>query len=289
MGRYYNGGDLKSFIQEHFDYFDEASDQATRRNVPGHFIWHVAEQIGEALVYMHLGLPYGASGPDACTLVEGWVPIYHRNICDSNIFLDYPETTDSKLEILRAQAFPRVVLGGWGVSAIQGDDPELIQHGTPPASSISPELAEWTDVHQFGCVLRLLCMAHVDLDVHSPDVDEEGDDAFDHDLDVDMDGEIWERDRPDSQTLENCNEYGEEKVYSSELIRLLKNFERPGMDTNPVLEQIQHVPTVSWIASTLLPLARKRLQQLKNPARPTVDYFSSLDVSWTKPSDPVPP
>jgi hypothetical protein len=60
------------------------------------------------------------------------------------------------------------------------------------------------------------------------------------------------------------------------------------MDTNQIVDQSQYVQTVSWIASTLLPLARSRVQALKNPARHTVDYFRSLDVSWTKPEDPAP-
>lgn len=78
----YNGGDLKHFIQEHSDYFDEESGQAVRRNVPEHLIWHVAEHIGEALVYLHLGRPRGTSRPSACTKLPGWKPIYRRDIAD---------------------------------------------------------------------------------------------------------------------------------------------------------------------------------------------------------------
>lgn len=170
---------LKSFIQEHFDYFDEESGQADRKNVPGHFIWHVAEQLGEALVYLHLGRPRGTSGPDACTPLPTWRPIYHRDISDSNIFLHYPTTAQSELEMLRARAFPQIVLGDWGEAALCGDDPALLQGGMPPASSISPQLREWTDVHQFGCILRLLCMAHVDLDTYSADKAEDEDDEDD--------------------------------------------------------------------------------------------------------------
>ncbi|KAG6364714.1 hypothetical protein INS49_006318 [Diaporthe citri] len=193
------------------------------------------------------------------------------------------------MEIYRARAFPRVVLGDWGEAAIYGDDPAVLQGGTPPASTISPELREWTDVHQFGCVLRLLCMAHVDLDIYSAN-DEEMEDGDDDGFDEieDDEDESWELDRPDSQTLENCNQYGAERVYSDELIELLQMFERPDQDTAPIVDQIQYVPTMEWIASTLLPKARSRVQSLRQPAMPTVDYYKSLDVSWTKPADPVP-
>lgn len=276
---------MKQFIQEHYDYFDEASGQAIRRNIPEHFIWHVAEQIGEALVYTHLGIPRGASGPGAYTPVEGWRPIYHRDIADSNIFLHYPTNSRSELDMYRNRAFPQVVLGDWGEAAIHGDGPADVQRGTPPASTISPDLREWTDVHQFGRVLRLLCMAHVDLDTYSDDDDEDEDE---HDEIEDDDNESWELDRPDSQTLENCNSYGAERVYSDELIQFLQMFERPDMDTAAIINQIQYVPTMAWIASTFLPMARSRVQLLRQPAMPTVDYYRSLDVSWTKPADPVP-
>lgn len=121
--RYFNGGSLKHLIKEHFDYVDEASGQTMRRNVPEHFIWHVAEQIGEALVYMHLGWPRGTSGPNACEQLPDWKPIYHRDISDSNIYLHYQPTAGSELEMHRNRAFPRVVLGDWGEAAIDGDDP----------------------------------------------------------------------------------------------------------------------------------------------------------------------
>ncbi|KAI7785104.1 hypothetical protein LA080_008140 [Diaporthe eres] len=254
-----------------------------RINIPEHFIWLVAEQIGEALVYMHLGRPRGSSGPGAYTRVEGWKPIYHRDIADSNIFLHYPTTSRSELDMYRDRAFPQVVLGDWGEAAIDGDGPANLQRGTPPASTISPELREWTDVHQFGRVLRLLCMAHVDLDIYSAhDEDEDQYDEIE-----DYEDESWELDRPDSQTLENCNAYGAEAVYSDELIRFLQMFERPDMDTVAIVDQTQYVPTMEWIASTFLPMARSRVQLLRQPAMPTADYYKTLDVSWTKPADPV--
>lgn len=252
-----------------------------RRNVPEHFIWHVAEQIGEALVYTHLGWPRGTSGPAACQPLPDWKPIYHRDISDSNIYLHYSPNARSELEMHRNRAFPRVVLGDWGEAAIDGDDPAHLYGGTPPASTISPELREWTDVHQFGRILRLLCMAHVDLDdPYSAEDDDEGIE--------DDEGESWELDRPDSQTLEDCNSYGAERIYSAELIQLLQMFERPDMDSTIIVEQIQYVPPMSWVAGTLLPLARSRVAFLSQPEAPTVAYYQNLDVSWTRPDDPVP-
>lgn len=256
--------------------------------MPEHFIWHVAEQIGEALVYMHLGRPHGTSGPSACTPLPDWKPIYHRDIADSNIYLHYPTGAPSELDMYWAQAFPQVVLGDWGEAAIHGDDPLVLQGGTPPASTISPNLREWTDVHQFGCILRLLCMAHVDLDTSSDDEEEfEGNEDEDEGIVDYAEDESWELDRPDSQTLQNCNEYGAESIYSNELIQLLQMFERPDMDTMFIVDQIQYVPPMTWVASTLLPLARSRVQSLSEPPVPTVAYYQSLDVSWTKPADPV--
>lgn len=257
--------------------------------MPEHFIWHLAEQIGEALVYLHLGRPHGTSGPDFCTPLPDWKPIYHRDIADSNIFLHYPTSAPSELDMHWARAYPQIVLGDWGEAAIDGDDPLVLQGGTPPASTISPNLREWTDVHQFGCILRLLCMAHVDLDTYSDDNGEIEDDA-DGDLDEeieDYEDESWELDRPDSQTLQNCNDYGAEGIYSDELIQLLQMFERPDMETMAIVDQIQYVPPMTWVASTLLPLARSRVRSFSQPAVPTLAYFQSLDVSWTKPADPV--
>lgn len=127
-------------------------------------------------------------------------------------------------------------------------------------------------------------MAHVDLDTYSADDDEE----YENEEIEDNDDESWELDRPDSQTLENCNEYGAEKVYSYELIHLLQMFERPDMDSVAIADSFQYVPPMTWIAGSLLPLVRSRVQSLRQPAMPTVDYYKSLDVSWTKPADPVP-
>lgn len=124
-------------------------------------------------------------------------------------------TTHSELEMHRARAFPQIVLGDWGEAAIYGDDPAVLQGGTTPASTMSPDLREWTDVHQFGCVFRLLCMAQVDLDTFSAE-DEDVDGEIEEDVD-----ESWELDRPDSQKLKDCNEYRAESIYSDELIQLL--------------------------------------------------------------------
>lgn len=228
---------------------------------------------------MHLGRPRGTSGPGACTPLPGWLPIYHRDICESNVFIHYPPTRGSDLEMHRTRAFPQIVLGDFGESAIHGDDPSTVQDGIPPASSISPELREWTDVHQFGCLLRLLCMAHVDLDEYSDDDEEEGYGIQDNE-------ESWERDRPDSQMLKYCNDYGRQGIYSEGLIQLLQMFERPDLDTS-ILKQTQFVPTMEWVASIFLPIVRNRVQLLRQPEIPMVAYFRGLDVSWTRPADRI--
>lgn len=130
-------------------------------------------------------------------------------------------------------------------------------------------------------------MAHVDLDDPDSAEDDEEDEDDDEGIDDD-EGESWELDRPDSQTLEDCNSYGAENIYSAELIQLLQTFERPDMDSTVVVDQIQYVPPMSWVAGTLLPLARSRVESLSQPEAPTVAYYQNLDVSWTRPEDPVP-
>lgn len=130
-------------------------------------------------------------------------------------------------------------------------------------------------------------MAHVDLDTSSDD-DEEFEDDTDEDEGIeDYEDGPWELDRPGSQTLQNCNGYGAESIYSDELIQLLQMFERPDMGTMSIVDKMQYVPSMSWVTSTFSPLARSRVQSLSEPPLPTVAYYQSLDVSWTKPAYPV--
>lgn len=63
--------------------------------------------------------------------------------------------------------------------------------------------------------------------------------------------------------------------------------ERPDIEPTALVDQTQYVPTMKWVANTLLLLARSHARGFSQPAVPTVAYYQDLDVSWTKPADPV--
>lgn len=263
---------------------------ARGESVPEHFIWHVIERMGEALVYMHLGRPHGTSGPDASSALPGWRPVHHRDINDSNIYLHYPRAGHSQILKEKYNAFPQIVLGDFGESAIQGDDSAQLQRGVFPASTIRPNLNEWTDVYQLGCVLRRLFMAHIPEDTkEEDDDDDDGDDEHaDEDEEDQSESEeeefdTWALHRPESHTLQFCNTFFNGQIYSDALIGLLQSFERPNMNTVAVTNELHLVPSIAWVAGTLLPEARRQLQQCREPTAPSVAYYHNLDVSWTKP------
>lgn len=60
------------------------------------------------------------------------------------------------------------------------------------------------------------------------------------------------------------------------------------MNTFAVTNESHLVPSIAWVAGTLLPQARSQLQQCREPAVPTIAYFQSLDISWTKPETLTP-
>lgn len=289
---------------------------------------------------MHLGRPHGISGPGALSsAVPGWRPAYHRDIADSNIYLHYERAGRSQITKAKYNAFPQIVLGDFGESAVQGDDPAEIQPGVFPASTIHPNLEEWTDVYQFGCVIRRLCMAHIledtkedddededddgeneDDDEENEDDDEEGEDdgedtvgcgieededqileeteigVEENDEEMGEDGDdsedndseesefdTWALHRPESHTLQFCNTFFGGQIYSDDLINLLQAFERPDMGTTAVTSEPHLVPTMAWVAGTLLPAARQQMQRHRDPPVPSIAHFQDLDVSWTKP------
>lgn len=177
------------------------------------------------------------------------------------------------------------MLGDFGESAIQGDDPAQLQPGVFPASTIRPNLNEWTDIYQFGCVLRRLCMAHIPEDTkEDDDVDDEEDASESEEEEFDT----WALHRPESHTLQFCNTFFNGQIYSDALVGLLQSFERPNMNKIAVTNEPHLVPSIAWVAGTLLPEARRQLQQCRQPAVPSVAYYQNLDVSWTKPETLAP-
>ncbi|ROV99074.1 hypothetical protein VMCG_06697 [Cytospora schulzeri] len=275
--QFYNGGTIRDMIDEYYNRGDA---------IPEHFIWHFIERMGEALVYLHLGRPHGTSGPDTSSAVPGWRPVYHRDISDSNIYLHYPRAGRSQILKAKYNAFPQIVLGDFGDSAIQGDDPAQLPTGVFPASTIRPNLNEWTDVHQFGCVLRRMCMTHIPEDTNEDeDDDDENVDQKEESesKEEEEDFDTWALHRPESHTLQFCNTFLNGQVYSDTLVSLLQGFERPNMNKIAVTDEPNLVPSIAWVAGTLLPEARRQLQQCREPVVPSVAYFNNLDVSWTKP------
>ncbi|KAK8035789.1 hypothetical protein PG991_001862 [Apiospora marii] len=154
-----NGGTLQNLIELH---------NRSRRPVPPPFIWHVMEQLAEALHYMYRGRGrYNTPAPPA-TGPYPWVPlylphrrVYHRNLTPANIYLDYEPRGGGGGPPAAGQirnAFPVIRIGGWDDSAIEGDGPAALTRGR-----FNQGLNEWEDALGYGQIIRSLMMAHIPL------------------------------------------------------------------------------------------------------------------------------
>ncbi|KAI0138713.1 hypothetical protein F4776DRAFT_670578 [Hypoxylon sp. NC0597] len=262
--QYYNGGTIEAFIERYY---------RERTKIPEHFIWHVTVELCRAIAFLYYGDSFNVNARDDPV-------VYHRDIHPSNILIHYPPRGRGRVPTAgnKSNAFPQIILCDFGESALQGDDPNDLK---PGQFEEEDEPADFEDVYQLGCVLRSLCMAHILF----PNEDEA-------DPNNNIPGQLkdetqeWNH-RPDSRRLANVNLVG--PAYSNTLINALRNFEWPGQENNLIEEDNNrdHQPSVQWVVYTLLPLARGQVRAYTEGPH-LAGYYDAMDVSWTKPFEPMP-
>ncbi|KAK8039516.1 hypothetical protein PG993_007927 [Apiospora rasikravindrae] len=285
---YASGGNLEQLI----DKYRGRGDQ-----VPEHFIWHVAVELGEALKYLQRGETRNGTvtRPWPGPLGRVWPRIYHRDLVANNVFINYVAIGHSRgVRGTDKNAFPEIVLGDFGLAARNGDpaadllpsvhfgdDPTLANH---PARN-TPN--DWEDVHYYGGILRRLFMAHIPLTAYQ-------------NINVIT---------PESFTVAAANRLGVpagQTRYSNALEAWLREFEWRNMDLSPIEEfqTIGGVQSRNWSdianvyattrpasppspasSTPLLPQARTELQDRRRRMR---DWTGANDVSWTKEKELMP-
>ncbi|KAI1868709.1 uncharacterized protein JN550_006284 [Neoarthrinium moseri] len=253
---YLNGGSLEDVLRNFH--------QANYTPIPESFIWHVTEQLATAFAFLHFGIEPGTNDKP-----NNWTRVYHRDFSENNVFIHYPSPRPGSLPRsgFEPHAFPRVALGDFGDSGVAGDDESKLHYGTLN----STELKDWQDIYDFGSILRALCMTHVEY--HYQGI--HGDYQY-----------------ADERYLEDVNHHPNSPGYSDELIGLLQRFERPDQELDNILDEDawKAMPAdANWIINTLLPAARNRMQNYRNPpgGKPR-GYYDDMDVSWTRPDELMP-
>ncbi|TRX94240.1 hypothetical protein FHL15_005008 [Xylaria flabelliformis] len=164
-------------------------------------------------------------------------------------------------------AFPELVLGDFGHGGIHGDREDTILGGRWN----SDELEEWHDTYAIFNVVKELCMAHIHYDHHNGDAPE----AIDCD---EINGFMTPEHAP----------------YSDDLFNVLRRWEYPNCKNSSIDETQENdeevvpnatlVPDLDEIVNDILPIARSHVQRFRVPrADLRLDYYRSIDVSWTKP------
>ncbi|KAG6364560.1 hypothetical protein INS49_006162 [Diaporthe citri] len=253
--------------------------------VPEHFIWLVAEQMFLALVAMKFGRHtvqrdedegsrHGSEpAEDSTQQPDNWVRIYHRDLHANNVFINYPPRGPGRIPRagLESNAFPEIVVGDFGNSGIEGDDP-----ATLPVCVYQPWgeedtegfLAEWEDIYSVGEMLRTMSMAHIHHD------------------------RLNTNDRPNCGRVQVANQEPGAPPYSDELIELLQRFEFPNHEHDLVRDLGEAIdttfPSPEDVRDTLLPQAQARVAGFRRPADRPAGYYDSIDVSWTKPEKLMP-
>lgn len=179
---------------------------------------------------------------------------------------------------MESNALPQIVLGDFGNSGCEGDDPLMLPLNVCGGqSSDDTELRIWEDTYGAGCTLRRLCQAHLPYE----------------------DGGVgtadWLVRRPDNIRMADLNARdGSAPDFSDQLVDLLGKFEWEFMETGTEINDLEDpvgevTATSRWMVNTLYPAARARVAACRNPAagRPA-GYFDGLDVSWTRPDTLLP-
>lgn len=163
------------------------------------------------------------------------------------------------------------MVGDFGNSAIEGDDPATLPHCVyqpMDADDDEPQVFfEWEDIFAVGETLRKMSMTHSDI--------------WDYDL------------RPNNVRVQTVNQEPTAPPYSDELITMLQRFEFRDMETILVRdldddELDTAFPSPEEVRDTLLPQAQARVAGYLNPAGKSDAYFDQIDVSWTRPEELMP-
>ncbi|KAL8726188.1 MAG: hypothetical protein Q9166_006861 [cf. Caloplaca sp. 2 TL-2023] len=111
-----SGGDLQDLCDAYIAHFAQ---------VPESFIWHAYAQLAEAFCYIHMGKGNGPEmvGETRVTLKKGWMPIIHRDVKPSNIFLRPNPRSRT--------GYPDLVLADFGIATTKLDEGDDYVIGTP--------------------------------------------------------------------------------------------------------------------------------------------------------------
>ncbi|KAL2115154.1 hypothetical protein VTJ04DRAFT_10817 [Mycothermus thermophilus] len=294
--QHYNGGSLRSLLEMY-------GDPEIGAPVPEPFIWHVAEQLSRAVLYLQRGIQPGEldewldeivaqrrgdkssnknadNNPEeiADDLIgdpippDTWQPIVHRSITPKNILLHFDDPNAN----IWAPWFPKIVLKGLE-SAIQllpreeGDEVLHVDNEVPPEA--------WLDSCAIGKILRRLAINHSNNIYESSRGQVVGE----------WHGPIktW---HPATLVEEGTFSNTAEAAYSSELIGLLEQFEvvidRSLTEDNPPRQEraFPTTPPHEFLLKQVLPLARQKIDEFKNGNMPRGESTHSwARVSWVQP------
>ncbi|KAG8165721.1 hypothetical protein KVR01_004273 [Diaporthe batatas] len=239
----------------------------------------VAEQLFLAIVAMKFGrYTYHDGSVFRTKQIPNWTRVYHRDLHPNNVFINYiPKGAGRvpKVGIVN-NAFPEIVVGDLGNSGVEGDDPAIL-----PQAIYQPldenqgddggNLYDWEDIYSTGEMLRKMSMTHS---------------ATGRPNDLDM--------RPDNLLVDDVNQEPTAPPYSDDLINMLQLFEWDNMGNTTVRDIGDDdavnaaFPSPDMVKNTLLPQAQGKVRGYKDPAGKPAGYFDTIDVSWTRPEDPMP-
>lgn len=161
------------------------------------------------------------------------------------------------------------MVGDFGNSSIEGDDPATLPHCVyqpMDADDEDPIVFDWEDIFAVGETLRKMSMTH---------------------------SGIWNEDlRPNNVRVQTVNQEPTAPPYSDELITMLQRFEFRDMETILVRDLYDEAdtafPSPEEVRDDLLPQAQARVAGYLNPAGKPAGYFDRIDVSWTRPEELMP-
>ncbi|CAN8100476.1 unnamed protein product [Discula destructiva] len=221
---------------------------------------------------------WDATTPDDGNAKTGWKRIYHRDLVKNNVFIHYPPRSRGRLPSVgdERNAFPQIVVGDSGNSAMEFDDPDKLPLSLLVAADGVDEdeafLEDWEDIYFVGCILREMTMTHVAFGATG---------AY-------LDGA--ESARPDNMSMATVNALGTAPPYSAALMNMLKDFEWPGQGQGGSVRELDDdtlfntFPTAEDILGYYLFTAQAQVANFRDRTGKATGYIDSIDVSWTKPS-----
>ncbi|KAK4136094.1 hypothetical protein BT67DRAFT_375445, partial [Trichocladium antarcticum] len=270
--KWYNGRTLANLA-------DMYSDPENGAPIPEPFIWHAIEQLCRAVIFLHTGLTrqdlktmeWGRTGESIAR--RDWIPVVHRNICERNILLHFPEQGE-KQDPLDCY-FPQIILEGFSDASLL-NDPEHLWSKKAPANflqttgePLAPP-ACYEDIHMLGEVFRRLVAVH-DTFKQNPEVGP--------DFNVDVEASMYEF-RAENLKLPP----GQQAAYSEDLLLLLMQWEVDELHEDGELffthETVRNkIPTIDFLIDIVLPTAASKVEEYRSQGLTTEDD----DVSWVVP------